>query len=325
VRRCAPPGPRPIQRPASNRTGLPDRLKAGVEALSGLSMDDLRVHRNSNGPARLGALAYAKGSDIYLGPGQERHLPHEAWHLVQQKQARVRPTMQLKGGVAVNDDSGLEREADAMGAHAASAPSGRDASHPAASSPAGVVQRQLIANGNHYADTRDTKAVRQQFTPAAGGAIAQGPAPAGQYVDGAHYHYQYDPATQQYRVTGRAVETYWDVAAPGKGQEYLRETCPGHPLHRYTPYENSPAYRYFKGGYQRSPKTRGKWVDALNRFVEKPGDADAEHPDPKARVLTGDQTGVEKHYVIGKMGRDFVIPIKKLDQDFLPGVSVTVH
>jgi hypothetical protein len=33
----------PIQRKA-NQTGLPDRLKAGVESLSGLSLDDVNVH-----------------------------------------------------------------------------------------------------------------------------------------------------------------------------------------------------------------------------------------------------------------------------------------
>jgi len=95
------------------RTGLPNRLRAGVEALSGLAMDDVRVHRNSAEPERLGALAYTRGSDIHLGPGQERHLPHEAWHVVQQKQGRVRPTTQFRGA-AVNADSALEAEADAM-------------------------------------------------------------------------------------------------------------------------------------------------------------------------------------------------------------------
>jgi hypothetical protein len=101
-----------------NRTGLPDQLKHGVEALSGMSLDAVRVHRNSAEPARVQALATAKGSEIHLGPGQERHLAHEAWHTVQQMQGRVRPTMQLKTGVMVNDDAGLEREADAMGARA---------------------------------------------------------------------------------------------------------------------------------------------------------------------------------------------------------------
>jgi hypothetical protein len=97
--------------------GLPPRLRSGVEALSGIAMDDVRVHRNSSEPAKLGALAFTKGAEIHLGPGQEEHLPHEAWHVVQQKQGRVQATTQMKGA-AISDDSRLEREADRMGAMA---------------------------------------------------------------------------------------------------------------------------------------------------------------------------------------------------------------
>jgi hypothetical protein len=103
-----------------NKTGLPDQLKTGVENLSGYSMDDVKVHRNSPKPAQLQAHAYAQGTDIHLAPGQGKHLPHEAWHVVQQKQGRVKPTMQMKGKVNVNDDAGLEREADVMGGKATS-------------------------------------------------------------------------------------------------------------------------------------------------------------------------------------------------------------
>ena len=107
----------------ANKTGLPNQLKTGVENLSGISMDDVKVHYNSAKPAQLQAHAYAQGTDIHLGPGQEKHLPHEAWHVVQQKQGRVQPTMQMKGKVQVNDDAGLEREADLMGAKAMNIPS----------------------------------------------------------------------------------------------------------------------------------------------------------------------------------------------------------
>ncbi|MFD2563155.1 eCIS core domain-containing protein [Aquimarina rubra] len=106
-------GKNPIKR--KNNTGLPDNLKSGIENLSGYSMDDVKVHYNSNKPAQLQAHAYAQGTDIHLAPGQERHLPHEAWHVVQQKQGRVKPTMQFKGKVSINDDAVLEKEADVMG------------------------------------------------------------------------------------------------------------------------------------------------------------------------------------------------------------------
>ncbi|MBL0911774.1 MAG: DUF4157 domain-containing protein [Bacteroidia bacterium] len=101
-----------------NNTGLPDDLKTGIENLSGFSMDDVQVHYNSDKPTQLQAYAYAQGTDIHIAPGQERHLPHEAWHVVQQKQGRVKPTMQMKGKIPVNDDSGLEKEADVMGSKA---------------------------------------------------------------------------------------------------------------------------------------------------------------------------------------------------------------
>lgn len=104
-----------------NLTGMPSRLKSGIEALSGMDMSDVRVHRNSDKPAQLNALAYAQGNDIHLGPGQDRHLGHEAWHVVQQRQGRVTTTMQM-AGFGVNDEAELEREADLMGGKAEAGP-----------------------------------------------------------------------------------------------------------------------------------------------------------------------------------------------------------
>jgi hypothetical protein len=101
-----------------NNTGLPDDLKMGIESLSGISFNDVKVHHNSEKPAQLSAHAYAQGTNIYLGPGKEHYLPHEAWHVVQQKQGRVKPTIQLHSAVAINDDKALENEADLMGTKA---------------------------------------------------------------------------------------------------------------------------------------------------------------------------------------------------------------
>ena len=108
-----------LQRKArvANNTGLPDSLKSGVESLSGYSLDDVRVHYNSSKPAAVQAYAYTQGTDIHIAPGQERCLPHEAWHVTQQMSGRVSPTTSI-GGVAVNDDASLEHEADVMGARA---------------------------------------------------------------------------------------------------------------------------------------------------------------------------------------------------------------
>ena len=96
-----------------NNTGLPDTLKNGIENLSGFSMDNVHVHYNSSRPATVQAFAYTQGTDIHIAPGQERHLPHEAWHVIQQMAGRVQPTTKI-GGMFVNDNAGLEYEADVM-------------------------------------------------------------------------------------------------------------------------------------------------------------------------------------------------------------------
>ena len=55
---------------SANNTGLPDTLKSGIENLSGLSMDDVKVHYNSAKPGQLQAHAFAQGTDIHMAPGR---------------------------------------------------------------------------------------------------------------------------------------------------------------------------------------------------------------------------------------------------------------
>jgi len=68
----------PVSQLSKDSHSLPDNVKHGVESLSGISMDDVKVHYNSAKPAQLNAHAYAQGTDIHLASGQEKHLPHEA-------------------------------------------------------------------------------------------------------------------------------------------------------------------------------------------------------------------------------------------------------
>ena len=105
----------PVQR--KNNTGIPDHIKAGVENLSGMNLDHVKVEYNSPKPAQLNAHAYAQGSNIHMAPGQSQHIAHETWHVVQQARGRVAPTTQF-AGQAINDNKALESEADVMGAAA---------------------------------------------------------------------------------------------------------------------------------------------------------------------------------------------------------------
>lgn len=108
----------PMLTPVSKPGGLPCDLQAGLESLSGQDLSDVNVNYNSSRPAKFGAHAVAQGNNIDLGPGQEKHLPHEAWHVVQQRQGRV-PVTGSMGDTPVNTNPALETEADQMGAKAA--------------------------------------------------------------------------------------------------------------------------------------------------------------------------------------------------------------
>jgi len=136
-------------RQPDNRTGLPDQLKTGIENLSGIAMDDVKVHYNSPKPEQIEAHAYAMGTDIHVGAGQEKHLPHEAWHVVQQKQGKVKPTLQAKGK-SINDDSMLEQEADRMGELAVSGQTkaAQPLSVQSVAPAAGVIQGKWIKDAN---------------------------------------------------------------------------------------------------------------------------------------------------------------------------------
>jgi len=130
--------------------GLAPGLRAGIEQLGGVSMEDVRVHRNSAQAAHYGAEAFTQGPNIHVGPGHDKHIPHEAWHVVQQKRGRVSATSQVNGA-PLNDDPGLEAEADRMGEQAA-ALGGTGVGHGAAAAPvasgpalssSGPIQRKI--------------------------------------------------------------------------------------------------------------------------------------------------------------------------------------
>lgn len=150
----------PAQREAKpNMTGLPDQVKSGIESLSGMSMDHVKVHYNSDKPSQLQAHAYAQGSEIYVAPGQEQHVPHEAWHVVQQAQGRVRPTMQLKGS-EINDDANLEQEADLMGDKALFC-----AATVVNSRPNDEIKQRSQCNVQYAAPAQFTKSIKNNYSP----------------------------------------------------------------------------------------------------------------------------------------------------------------
>jgi hypothetical protein len=95
-----------------------------MDSFFGTGFRDVRVHVG-NGPARIGAAAFACGSALYFAPGWYRPrtrwgqelIGHELAHVVQQRSGRVAP---LPGaGAALVLDRELEAEADRLGRLAA--------------------------------------------------------------------------------------------------------------------------------------------------------------------------------------------------------------
>ncbi len=102
-----------------DNTGIPAQMKNKFERSSGFSFDDVRVHYNSEKPAQLHAHAYTQGNEVYVAPGQEKHLPHELGHVVQQKSNAVTPTGEISG-MPLNDDEAMESGADRLAEEAES-------------------------------------------------------------------------------------------------------------------------------------------------------------------------------------------------------------
>lgn len=116
----------PLQAKPENQTGIPDNVRQRMEDSFGTDFSSVRVHPESSKAPEVGALAYTQGTDIHFAPGQfkpdtsagQQLLGHELTHVIQQAEGRVQPTTEI-GGMAVNDNEGLEHEADVLGAKAA--------------------------------------------------------------------------------------------------------------------------------------------------------------------------------------------------------------
>lgn len=135
---------------------LPGPVQAKMEHALGSDFSAVRIHEGAQA-ASIGALAYTRGTDIHFAPGQydpesrrgQELLGHELTHVVQQARGRVGTTTQAKG-LPVNDDPGLEREADELGARAARGEAVHDSPAPQSLPTAawsGALQRMLATTG----------------------------------------------------------------------------------------------------------------------------------------------------------------------------------
>lgn len=111
---------------SSTSGALPNPVRSQMENALGADFSDIKVHADSQSATDVGALAYTQGNDVHFAPGQynpetsggQELIGHELTHVVQQRDGRVQPTLEV-AGMPVNDDKSLEEEADEGGRKAA--------------------------------------------------------------------------------------------------------------------------------------------------------------------------------------------------------------
>lgn len=105
--------------------GIPEGVQAKMEKALNTDLSDVTVTPNSSKAVGVGAAAFTQGTDIHVAPGHynpnssggKKLLGHELAHVAQQKAGRVKPTGSV-GGLPLNDNPGLENEADRIGSKA---------------------------------------------------------------------------------------------------------------------------------------------------------------------------------------------------------------
>jgi hypothetical protein len=108
--------------PAKN-DALPDQLQQSLETSFNHDFSNVHIQKDSERARELQALAFTEGEAIHFAPGQfnpgssagKNLIGHEFAHVVQQRSGVVQPTAIMGKGIALNDDRGLEAEADALG------------------------------------------------------------------------------------------------------------------------------------------------------------------------------------------------------------------
>ncbi|SNS50897.1 MULTISPECIES: DUF4157 domain-containing protein [unclassified Azospirillum] len=117
-----------------------------VSAATNTDLTGVKIHTNSPEPARIDAHGFTRGNEIHLAPGQEKHLPHELGHVVQQMAGKVKPTGTVNG-LPINDHPALEREATEIGNKAFSASRAETSSTRPGAKPS--IQRQARSQPPH--------------------------------------------------------------------------------------------------------------------------------------------------------------------------------
>lgn len=179
--------------PGSGRP-LPPQVRGKMERALGHDFSQVRVHVGPEA-AQVGAIAYARGTDLHFQPGRydphsrsgQALLGHELAHVVQQAQGRV--SVPQGKGAPINADPALEAEADRMGERAArgdvaasAPPAGADAAMVAAPVQRSVIQRNGEKDKKPWFE--NVPALIGSVAGGIGGFLGRGGGPRGKLIGG---------------------------------------------------------------------------------------------------------------------------------------------
>ncbi len=108
-----------VELPTLGGEPLEETVRVELETEMEADFGSVRVHASTPELESIGALAVTRGEHVFFAPGQyapssesgRALLSHELTHVLQQRAGRVQPTTEL-AGLPINDDPGLEQEAD---------------------------------------------------------------------------------------------------------------------------------------------------------------------------------------------------------------------
>ena len=140
-----------IQRKTPTSGGMPVDLLINMSQSLGADFSEVNIHRDSQSATDAGALAYTQGNDVHFAPGQydpesasgQELIGHELTHVIQQREGRVRANNEVNG-MPLNDDKGLEKEADEGGMKVTQLKS----------NPYVTIQRSLFGDEEHQIETK---------------------------------------------------------------------------------------------------------------------------------------------------------------------------
>ncbi len=140
----------------ADRSGrpLPGGVRAKMERSFASDFSRVRVHEGAEA-GRIGAQAFARGTDIHFAPGTfephtelgQARIGHELAHVVQQSRGLARTNREV-AGIGVDDSRSLERQADLAGARAALGRPAGLPGHASSSATLGAVVQRAVTGSN---------------------------------------------------------------------------------------------------------------------------------------------------------------------------------